>query len=137
MKRFTKALEMLREAELSRQAGANLKRATAAATASELDGIDLQTSSAWPLFPQNWLNFRSRLDQEIAENSAKANAAAAEALRIEKTADRIAEVVAKLDQSKARKQTELEILEYISRRASPGKPALGKFAAVSLNLLKK
>ncbi len=137
LKRVTQALDMLHQAELSRQANANARRAAASSAATELDSIDLETSPAFALFPQNWLNFRSKLDQEMTGHAADAKSAAAEALRIEKAADRFTELVEKLDAAHAGKKAAQEILDYISSSSTSNKSALGKIAKLEMSPRKK
>lgn len=137
LKRVAKTLNMLREAELARQATANARRAAASSAASELDAIDLETSLVWSLFPQNWLTFRSRLDQEITEHAVQAELAVAEAMRIEKASDRFAGMVVKLETHRDEKQAAQEILDFISGTAASGKSALGKIAKVDLSPRKR
>lgn len=137
LKRVTKALDMLRETELARQASANARGAAASSAASALDAIELETSPAWALFPQNWLNYRSKLDQEMTDHTAEANLAAAEALRIEKASVRFSELVEKLDAAQLVKQAAQEILDFISISAASDKSALGKIAKLDMISRKK
>ena len=137
LKRIIAALDKLREAELAVQAKANARRNRALAAATDIDAIDLVGSETWAQFPQNWLNFRAKLNRDVTDHSASADAAAREAMRLEKAAERFSEIVGKIDTAQASKRTTEEMLDFVSRSRESSKPALGKFIAVGTEIRKR
>jgi hypothetical protein len=135
--RVIKALEMLHTLELSRQTEAITQRIAATTVASEIDAIDIETSTVWSLFPQSWLNFRSKIDQDMTEYATKATLAADEARRIEKAVERFSELVLKLDAVQVEKQSAEEIFDFISSSSLFNKSALGKFAKIDMLVIDK
>lgn len=137
LKRIIAAIDKLREAELALQAKANARRINALAAATDIDAIDLGRTETWTQFPQNWLNFRAKLNRDVTDHSACADAAAKEAMRLEKAAERLSEIVGKIDAAQVSKRTSEEMLDFMSRSRESSKPVLSKFTTIGTDIGKR
>jgi hypothetical protein len=131
--RLVTALDRLRELERVAQARADTNRAVALASAAAIDSMDYKGTPTWALFPRSWLGYRSKLDVDITRYAAQSETATKEALRLEKMANRYAEVAGDIEARVQRKRIEEDMLEFAARN----QPALGKFAGLGSRTCKQ
>ncbi len=131
--RLVTALGRLRELERVAQARADTNRAAALASAAAIDSMDYECAPTWALFPRSWLGYRANLDVDITRYAAQSEVAVKESLRLEKMANRYAEVVGDIEAQVQRRRVEEDMLEFAARN----QPALGKFSGLGLGKCKR